>query len=117
MKGWFPMNNKIIKNIDLSTVLVLKDLVDYQPGQIVSKTLVQNKNVNLTLFAFDKEEEISFHSSHGDAMIYVTDGTGQITIGEEIFSVTAGQTIVMPAEVPHAVYATEPFKMFLIVIF
>lgn len=111
------MNNKILKNIDLSTVLTLKDLVNYQPGQIVSKTIVQNKNVNLTLFAFDKEEEISSHSSHGDAMIYVTDGTGQITIGEEIFSLKAGENIVMPAEIPHAVYAIERFKMLLLVVF
>ncbi len=111
------MNNKILKNIDLSTALVLQDLVNYQPGQIVSKTLVQNKNVSLTLFAFDKEEEISTHSSSGDAMIYVTDGTGQITIGEEVFMVSAGQTIVMPADISHAVYAPGPFKMLLIVVF
>lgn len=111
------MNNKILKNINLSEVLSLKDLVTYQTGQIVSKTLIQNEKVSLTLFAFDKDEEISTHSSHGDAMIYVIDGTGLITIGDEQFSVKAGETIVMPAEVPHAVYAQEAFKMFLIVVF
>jgi quercetin dioxygenase-like cupin family protein len=111
------MNKNILKNIEFSKVLTLKDLVDYQPGQIVSKTLVQNKDVSLTLFAFDKDEEISSHSSHGDAFIYVTDGTGQITIGDEQFLVSAGENIVMPAEVPHAVYAKERFKMFLIVVF
>lgn len=111
------MSNKILKNIDVSTVLALKDLVNYQPGQIVSKTLVQNKNVSLTLFAFDKDEEISTHSSHGDAFVYVIDGTGQFTVGEKNFLVTAGETIVMPAEIPHAVYAKEEFKMFLIVVF
>lgn len=111
------MSNKILKNIDLSTILTLKDLVNYQPGQIVSKTLVQNKNVSLTLFAFDKEEEISTHSSHGDAMVYVIDGSGQFTIGDKTYSLSEGQTIVMPSEVPHAVYAPEQFKMFLIVIF
>lgn len=111
------MSNKILKNIDLSTVLTLKDLVSYQPGQIVSKTLVQNNNVSLTLFAFDKDEEISSHSSHGDAMVYVTEGTGQFTVGEEVFLVSAGETIVMPSEIPHAVFAMEPFKMFLIVVF
>lgn len=111
------MSKKLLKNIDPSSVLVLKDLVDYQDGQIVSKTLIQNPNVSLTLFAFDKDEEISSHSSHGDAMIYVTDGVGQITIGEHTHLLTAGETIVMPADVPHAVYATEKFKMFLIVVF
>ncbi|QHQ62550.1 cupin domain-containing protein [Anaerocolumna sedimenticola] len=111
------MSTKILKNIEMSTVMNLKDLVDYQTGQIVSKTLIQNKNVSLTLFAFDKGEEISTHSSHGDAMITVTEGTGEITIGENKYTLTEGQSIVMPAEIPHAVYASEAFKMFLIVVF
>lgn len=111
------MSKTILKNIELSTVLPLQNLVSYQDGQIVSKTLVQNSNVSLTLFAFDKGEEISSHSSSGDALIYVIDGTGQITIGDETHMVTSGETIVMPAEIPHAVYAAEKFKMFLIVVF
>ncbi len=111
------MATKILKNIDLSTVLSLKDLVDYQPGQIVSKTLIQNKSISLTLFAFDKGEEISTHSSHGDAIVTVTEGTGEITIGKNVYSLTEGKTIVMPAEIPHAVYAGEAFKMFLTVVF
>ena len=111
------MNTKILKNIDMSTVINLKDLVDYQTGQIVSKTLIQNKNVSLTLFAFDKGEEISTHSSHGDAMLTVTDGSGEITIGENKYTLTEGQSIVMPAEIPHAVYACDAFKMLLIVVF
>lgn len=111
------MSSNILKNIEFSTVSPLKDLVSYQDRQIVSKTLAQNPNVSLTLFAFDKGEEISSHSSDGDAMIYVADGTGEITIGGEKHLVAAGETIVMPAEVPHAVYAAEKFKMFLIVVF
>lgn len=111
------MSDKILKNIDLSTVLSLESLVSYQDGQVVSKTLVQNPNVSITLFAFDKDEEISSHSSNGDAFVYVTDGTGKITIGDEIYHITTGETIVMPAKIPHAVYATEKFKMLLIVVF
>lgn len=111
------MDTKILKNIDLSTVLSLKELVDYQPGQIVSKTLIQNKSISLTLFAFAKGEEISTHSSHGDAMVTVMDGTGEITIDENVYSLSEGQTIVMPSEIPHAVYASEAFKMLLIVVF
>ena len=106
-----------IKNIDLSTVLTMVDLVAYQPGQVVSKTLAQNKAVSLTLFAFDKGEEISAHDSSGDAMIVVLDGLAEITIGSTKFAVSAGQTIVMPARVPHAVYATEKFKVLLTVVF
>ena len=111
------MNNKCMKNIQASTPLELKELVNYQEGQVVSKTLVQNSNVSLTLFAFDKNEEISTHSSHGDAMVYVMDGTALITIGEEKYNVTAGQTILMPAEVPHAVFAPEQMKFMLTVVF
>ncbi|MGB8452313.1 MAG: cupin domain-containing protein [Anaerocolumna sp.] len=111
------MDKKILKNIDLSSILSLKELVDYHPGQIVSKTLIQNQSVSLTLFALDKGEEISTHSSHGDAIVTVTDGIGEITIGDNIFTLAENQTIVMPAEIPHAVYAGEAFKMLLIVVF
>jgi len=59
------------KNIEKQTRLMLKDLVDYQPGQVVSKTLVQNDAVSMTIFSFDKGEEISTHASGGDAMVTV----------------------------------------------
>lgn len=111
------MSNKIMKNIETAKVQNLADLVAYQDGQVVSKTLVQNPNVSLTLFSFDKGEEISTHSSHGDAMVYVIDGEAEITIGDEKFSVKAGETIVMPAEVPHAVAAAERMKFMLTVVF
>ena len=108
---------KLLKNIDKASVLQMKDLVNYQQGQIVSKTLVQNKAVSMTLFAFDQNEEISSHASHGDALVTVLDGTAHITIGEQSFDVKAGESIVMPAEIPHAVLAPEPMKFFLIVVF
>lgn len=111
------MTNQIIKHIKNTTVINLEDQVSYLPGQIVSKTLTQNKAISLTLFAFSKEEEISSHDSNGDAMITVLDGVGEITIGEEVFLVRKGETIVMPAKVPHAVFAKEDFKMFLTVVF
>ncbi|MEM1485920.1 cupin domain-containing protein [Oscillospiraceae bacterium PP1C4] len=108
---------KAIKNIDFSAALNMVDLVSYQQGQVVSKTLAQNKSVSLTLFAFDKDEEISTHESDGDAMVIALDGAGEITIDGKKFKVTAGETIVMPSKTPHAVYASEQFKMFLIVVF
>jgi len=111
------MPEKFIRNMDFSTVLPLAEQVGYQNGQIVSKTLSQNKAVSLTLFAFDKGEEISSHESNGDAMVIALDGTGQITIDGEEYILHAGETIVMPAKKPHAVYAAEQFKMFLIVVF
>lgn len=111
------MSQNYIKNIDFASALVIADLVSYQPGQVVSKTLAQNPAVSLTLFAFDKGEEISSHASTGDAMVLVLDGEGEITIGSEKYTVKAGETIVMPANTPHAVFAKEQFKMFLIVVF
>ncbi len=112
------MENKYkLKNIDPAKVLRLEDEVSYQKGQIVSKTLVQNKSVSLTLFAFDKGEEISTHSSDGDAMVTIIDGTGRFTVGDEIFILNKGETLIMPNHVPHAVYGEEQFKMLLTVIF
>ena len=99
-----------IKNIEHETVLPLAEQVTVQPGQIVSRTLAQNKAVSVTLFAFDKGEEISTHDSTGDAMVQVTVG------GKEHFC-CAGDVLIMPAKVPHAVYAEESFKMLLTVVF
>lgn len=106
-----------LKNIEFQKVLNLSALVEYQPGQVVSRTLVQNSAVSVTLFAFDAGEEISSHSSNGDAMVTVLEGESCITIGEQSFSVTGGETIVMPAGVPHAVAADGKFKMQLTVVF
>ena len=111
------MADKIMKNIDLAAPLSLTALVTYQAGQIVSRTLVQNRSVSLTLFAFDTDEEISSHASKGDAMVQVLDGKAKITIGEGVYFLSAGETVVMPAGVPHALEAVEPFKMLLTVVF
>ena len=107
----------LIKNIDKSEVLVLKDQVSYQQGQVVSKTLAQNDAVSVTLFAFDKDEEISTHESGGDAVVTCLDGVGRITIDGEEYQLREGESIVMPAKHPHAVYGQEQFKMLLVVIF
>jgi len=109
--------NKIMKNIDIATPLSLTALVTYQTGQIVSRTLVQNRGVSLTLFAFDTNEEISSHESKGDAMVQILDGKAKITIGDGTYFLSAGETVVMPAGVPHALEAVEPFKMLLTVVF
>mgnify|MGYP001080461671 FL=1 len=105
------------KNIEKQTKLNLKDEVAYQDGQVVSKTLVQNELVSMTVFSFDKGEEISSHSSDGDAMVTVLEGTGRFAVGGEEFILTEGQTLIMPKGIPHAVYGEERFKMQLIVSF
>ena len=106
-----------MKNIEMSTILTLRDQVDYRPGQVVSKTLAQNDAVSLTLFSFDKGEEISTHASGGDALVTCLDGVGRITIDGKPYEIKAGESIVMPAGHPHAVYAAERYKMLLTVIF
>lgn len=105
------------KNIAKQQKLLLKDLVDYQPGQVVSKTLVQNELLSVTVFSFEKDEEISIHASGGDAMVTVLEGTGRFTVGGQVFTLTEGETLVMPKDVPHAVYGQERFKMLLVVSF
>ena len=105
------------KNIEKKAKLKLGDLVDYQAGQIVSKTLVQNDKISMTLFAFDKGEEISTHASGGDAMVTVLEGTGRFTVGEDTFVLEAGETLIMPKDIPHAVFGLERFKMQLTVSF
>jgi len=111
------MNNKSIKNIESSMVLDMGGLVTYSQGQIVSMTIAQNQAVSLTLFAFDKDEEISTHESEGDALIIALDGEGEITIEDKRFTLKKGESIVMPAKKPHAVRAVERFKMLLVVVF
>lgn len=107
----------MLKNIDFGSVLNMAELVSYQQGQIVSRTLAQNRHVSITLFAFDSGEEISAHDSAGDALVYVLDGKALLTIGGTEHTATAGQTVVMPAGIPHAVAAPERFKMLLVVVF
>ena len=106
-----------MKNISKSEVLVLKDQVTYQQGQVVSKTLAQNDAVSITLFSFDKGEEISTHQSGGDAFVTCLDGGGKITIDGVDYLLHEGESIVMPAGHPHAVYGQEQFKMLLVVVF
>ena len=107
----------MMKNIPVASAVELKDQVSYQPGQIVSKTLVQNSAVSITLFAFDKGEEISTHESGGDALVLCLDGKGEVTIDGVKHELPAGEAILMPARHPHAVYGKEQFKMMLTVVF
>lgn len=105
------------KNIDKKAKLELRDQLTYQQGQVVSKTLVQNDAVSVTLFAFEKDEEISTHESGGDAFVTCLDGVGEITIDGVKYELHEGESIVMPAKHPHAVMGKEKFKMLLVVIF
>ncbi len=106
-----------IKNMEHEQVLNLARQVEVQPGQVVSRTLAQNPYVSVTLFAFAKGEEIGTHDSQGDAMVLVLEGTGRFTVDGRDYLLQAGESLVMPAKKPHAVYAPEDFKMLLTVVF
>ena len=106
-----------MKNISKAEVLTLRDQVAYQSGQVVSRTLAQNEHVSVTLFSFDKGEEISTHESGGDAFVTCLNGMGRITIDGVEHILHEGESIVMPARHPHAVYGQEQFKMLLVVVF
>ena len=90
--------------------------VDYASGAIVSKTVLKKETGNISLFAFDKGEALSEHTAPFDALIQVVDGTGQVIIGGKPFEVKVGNSIIMPANIPHAVKAIEKFKMILTMI-
>lgn len=107
----------MMKNIKKAEILTLKEQIAYQEGQVVSKTLAQNSAVSVTLFSFDKGEEISTHESGGDAFVTCLDGTGRITIDGQEYILHEGESIVMPAGHPHAVFGEEQFKMLLVVVF
>ena len=107
----------MMKNYDIATVLTMKEQVAYPPGQVVSKTLAQNDAVSVTLFAFDKGEEISTHESGGDALVLCLDGEGRITVDGVEHILHEGESILMPARHPHAVFGQERFKMLLVVVF
>ena len=106
-----------MKNISKAEVLTLRDQVAYQSGQVVSRTLAQNEHVSITRFSFDKCEESSTHESGGDAMVTCLYGVGRITIDGVEHILHEGESIVMPARHPHAVYGQEQFKMLLVVVF
>ena len=106
-----------ITKIEQEAVLPLAKQIAAQPSQIVSKTLVQNRAVSLTLFAFDQGEEIATHDSSGDAMVQILEGTAQFAVDGKIHVCKAGDVLIKPAKKPHSVYAPEAFKMLLTVIF
>jgi len=105
----------VIKNLPMAEVVNLAALVDYQPGQVVSRTLNQGDGASLTLFAFSAGEGLSAHATPADALLYVLDGQADVTIDGKPSVVRAGEAIVLPATIPHAVDARENFKMLLMV--
>ena len=96
-----------------SQILSMNGMIEYQEGSIVSRVILKSEAGNVTLFAFDKGQELSEHSAPYDALVQVLDGEVEIRISGKPFMVKSGEGIIMPANDPHAVLAVEKFKMLL----
>lgn len=94
----------------------LKDLVSYQEGSIVSRTIIDKETGTVTLFAFDEGQGLSEHTAPFDAMVYVVEGEVEITISGKPYRLKEGDLIVMPANEPHALKALSRFKMLLVMV-
>ncbi|MFW6437749.1 MAG: cupin domain-containing protein [Armatimonadota bacterium] len=94
----------------------MSGLVDYQEGSVVSRTIIERETGTVTLFAFGEGQGLSEHTTPYDALVHVLDGAARITIGNDDHTVAAGEMIIMPADIPHALHADEAFKMLLVMI-
>ncbi|MFA7492599.1 MAG: cupin domain-containing protein [Proteiniphilum sp.] len=99
-----------------STVIALEESIDYASGGVVSKQVTKNKAGNITIFSFDKEQGLTEHTANYDAFVQILDGEAEIRIGGEPHLLKRGDSIIMPANVPHALIAIERFKMLLTMI-
>jgi quercetin dioxygenase-like cupin family protein len=100
----------------VGNALTLSDLVSYNEGSVVSKTLIDKKIGTVTIFSFGAGQGLSEHTVPYDAFVQIVDGEAEVTINGEPHAVTAGQMIIMPANIPHELKAVKPFKMLLVMI-
>ncbi len=107
------MNNNEFQK---SKIVNFADEVNYQQGSIVSKTIIKKSTGNVSLFAFSQGEALSEHTASFDALIQVLEGEAQIIINSKAYDLISGESIIMPANIPHAVKAIEDFKMLLTMI-
>ena len=110
------MSSEKKSTIDFTKIYELSQIISYQQGSVVSRQLIKKKTGNVTIFAFDKDEGLSEHTAPFDAMVYVLDGEVKVKIADEDLFLKTGDMIVMPANIPHALFAIQQFKMLLIMI-
>jgi len=100
----------------IGKALEMAGLVGYQAGTVVSRTIIEKDTGTVTLFAFGQGQGLSEHTTPYDALVHVIDGVAEVTIGGQANSVSAGEMIIMPADIPHALHAPQDFKMLLVMI-
>ena len=103
-------------NTPVGEVLRMAELAAYQEGSVVSRQITKAEAGNVTLFAFDAGQELSEHTTPYDALVHVVDGQAEVRIGGVLHHLQAGEAIIMPANVPHALKAVARFKMLLTMI-
>jgi quercetin dioxygenase-like cupin family protein len=99
-----------------ASVMNLTEMVEYSSNGVVSKKILQKSTGNVTLFSFDTEQQLSEHTAPYDAMVQILEGESKISINKMEYHLKAGDSIIMPANIPHAVFATTQFKMLLTMI-
>ncbi len=104
------------KQFEKSKIIQLEKSIDYSDDAIISKTILKKETGNITFFSFDKGQQLSEHTAPFDAVVHIIDGKADIIIDKKRNSLTQGDMIIMPANIPHAVEAPEKFKMILIMI-
>lgn len=110
-------DTKYVKNINGGRAIVLASLIDYVEGRGVRKDIAESKGHIIRLFAFDEGKGLKTHTSAGDAIVQILEGSAEITVEDNKFILSKGETVVFPSGVPHSLYAVERFKMLLTVIF
>lgn len=108
--------NEIVSKRKLTEPTKMADMVTYQEGSVVSRTIVDKKSGTATLFAFAQGEGLSEHRAPFDALVYVLDGEAEVTFAGKSFPLKEGEVLLMPANKPHALKATRRFKMLLVMI-
>ena len=109
------MNNQVSSSNKIKYFNLVDD-IEYQSNSIVSKQIIKKPNGNITLFAFDKDEVLTEHTSPFEAVVYIIDGEMEIIIGGNPFNVKTGEILIMPANIPHGLRATVKSKMLLTMI-
>ena len=107
---------QIVRGMPVAEVVAAADLVNYQPGSVVSRQLIKHDKGNVTLFAFDQAQGLSEHTAPFDALVHVLDGEAEITISGKPLRAQMGDMVLMPAHQPHALRAVTQFKMLLTMI-
>jgi quercetin dioxygenase-like cupin family protein len=112
----FKKEDKDMELLNTKQAFRLADLVDYQEGSVVSKTIVEKKTGTVTLFAFDEKQGLSEHTAPFDALVYLLDGEAEVVISGKAIKLKDGEMVIMPANEPHALKAVQRFKMILTMI-